>query len=281
MASWQDGAEYAPIERPDGFATPRAEPLEAAPASEPVTPGAVAAPQSLEPVDARPLSELGANGRPGRDPSSPFEVTRSTMTSVPTMPDGTRDPRAPFQVTSSTAVVETQPPPPAPHTVLIPTTPTTTLRPTAPQPVPPQPGNPWPPAQRPAAGANTPAHAPHLNQQWPPPAVPATPGMQDVAPKRRLLILSAVLCGFGALIPSSGPLLLMLTGLVARLRVPWVRTLGSVAVGTGSALLLLQLLSDPGALDPLVSLIAFGFAIAYVAGLDGSRGRQQPPRRGL
>ena len=31
MASWKDGAAYAPTERPDGFATPSTEPLDAAP----------------------------------------------------------------------------------------------------------------------------------------------------------------------------------------------------------------------------------------------------------
>lgn len=75
MASWQDGAEYAPVDRPHGFAAPRVEPL-AVPedpvdlaAGHPRTPPAVYDATTTGPV----LEELvPASGSP-RDPHQPFD----------------------------------------------------------------------------------------------------------------------------------------------------------------------------------------------------------------
>lgn len=76
MATWVDGAEYAPTERPDGFATPRTEPLSAAPAE-------------LNPADAQPaerptefsasspgvpLDRLVPSAAPTRNPTIPFQT---------------------------------------------------------------------------------------------------------------------------------------------------------------------------------------------------------------
>lgn len=82
MASWQDGAEYAPIERPDGFATPRVAVLSQAPPT--INP---AAHQPIEPPHvfeqrhpAVPLEALVPATGPTRDPGQAFTST-SAMSS--------------------------------------------------------------------------------------------------------------------------------------------------------------------------------------------------------
>lgn len=115
MASWKDGAAYAPIERPDGFATPRAAPLSSAERKPAITPGAVPHPRTIEPVDAPPLSKVGLAKPSARDAREPFEIQSAAATSMATLPDGKRDPKAPFAVTAPaqrTAVAPSPPPPP-------------------------------------------------------------------------------------------------------------------------------------------------------------------------
>lgn len=82
MASWQDGAEYAPTERPDGFATPRVAVLpEAPPLIDP------AAHQPLEPphifeqrTPTVPLEALVPALGPTRDPHQAFTSTSAIST---------------------------------------------------------------------------------------------------------------------------------------------------------------------------------------------------------
>lgn len=82
MASWEDGPEYAPRERPAGFAMPVAEPLEIAPAE--VSPAAGAPqirPEFSEPsLPAPPLAGLAPQTGPTRDARTPFSVAAMTMT---------------------------------------------------------------------------------------------------------------------------------------------------------------------------------------------------------
>jgi hypothetical protein len=84
MATWEDGPEYAPIERPSEFQTPEAPPLETAP---PYTQPAAWAPKSRPVFDdpaapVAPLSSLVPVVREEtRDPQEPFAVVSTTMTS--------------------------------------------------------------------------------------------------------------------------------------------------------------------------------------------------------
>lgn len=112
MATWKDGAAYAPVERPDGFATPVAEPLSAAVTAPAVTPGAVTRPQRLDAVDAPPLAGLGRSDVRTRNPQEPFDVATATMMSAPRLADGNRDPKAPFSVTTAASDESKLPPPP-------------------------------------------------------------------------------------------------------------------------------------------------------------------------
>jgi hypothetical protein len=80
MATWEDGPEYAPIERPSHFQNPDAPALKAAPQRAHV---AASAPKS----------------RPGFDhPSTPVKALASL---IPTVRDKPRDPQRPFAVVSS------------------------------------------------------------------------------------------------------------------------------------------------------------------------------------
>ena len=84
MATWEDGPEYAPIERPSEFQNPDAPPLETAPR---YTQMAAWAPKDRPLFDSpegpvAPLSTLTPVLREEpRDPQEPFTVVSSTMTS--------------------------------------------------------------------------------------------------------------------------------------------------------------------------------------------------------
>lgn len=115
MATWKDGAAYAPTERPDGFATPVADPLSEAEPRPDITPGAVPPPQRLDQPEARPLAEHGSDGSAGRrNPGQPFDVSSATMMSGPRLADGKRDPQAPYSVTAPVASSPLAAPPPPP-----------------------------------------------------------------------------------------------------------------------------------------------------------------------
>jgi hypothetical protein len=83
MATWEDGPEYAPIERPSDFQNPDAAPLDVAP---PYAQVAAWAPKSRPAFDSpegpvAPLSTLTPGREEPRDPQEPFAVASSTMTS--------------------------------------------------------------------------------------------------------------------------------------------------------------------------------------------------------
>lgn len=82
MATWEDGPEYAPYERPDDFVVPSQPPLamprpyEQQARLAPIERPAFADP----PVPVAPLATLVPVAEERRDPSIPFEVAASTMT---------------------------------------------------------------------------------------------------------------------------------------------------------------------------------------------------------
>jgi hypothetical protein len=83
MATWEDGPEYAPVERPAEFAEPSAPPLSIA---EPVEQMAALAPKNRPafdepPVPVAPLATLIPPPGEHRDPQQPFAVVASAMTS--------------------------------------------------------------------------------------------------------------------------------------------------------------------------------------------------------
>ena len=82
MATWEDGPEYAPLERPAEFTSPSVDPLDVAP---PAPPPAAVPPQQpvfagpAEPVT--PLANLVPVPKDVRDPQEPFTVVSSNLTS--------------------------------------------------------------------------------------------------------------------------------------------------------------------------------------------------------
>jgi len=83
MATWEDGPEYAPVERPSQFENPDVAPLSTAP---PVQQMAALAPKDrpafADPTaPVAPLAALHPIVEAGRDPQAPFDVASSTMTS--------------------------------------------------------------------------------------------------------------------------------------------------------------------------------------------------------
>jgi len=83
MASWVDGPEYAPIERPEDFVPPMVAPLDSPPPHTHPAAGAPTERPEVEPPSqpVADLTSLAANdGLTPRDPHAPFEVVRAIMT---------------------------------------------------------------------------------------------------------------------------------------------------------------------------------------------------------
>jgi hypothetical protein len=83
VATWEDGPEYAPLERPQYFADAPLPPLEQAPASaRPADALPTARPAFDQPsAPVAPLATLVPVPPDARDPARPFEVVTATLTS--------------------------------------------------------------------------------------------------------------------------------------------------------------------------------------------------------
>lgn len=83
MATWEDGPEYAPAERPSAFSAPG---LPALPMAPPRVEHAPDAPRQRPDFDQRaqlpPLTDHQPDPGPQRDPAEPYAVASSTMTAV-------------------------------------------------------------------------------------------------------------------------------------------------------------------------------------------------------
>lgn len=82
MATWEDGPEYAPAERPDAFAMPPVPPLPDAPPRVDLAAGApLERPEfGVPPIPVPPLTALAPAAGPTRPPDQPFEVASSSLT---------------------------------------------------------------------------------------------------------------------------------------------------------------------------------------------------------
>ena len=83
MATWEDGPEYAPLERPAEFTSPAVEPLDVAPPV-PQPPAALPSQPPVfdePPQPVAPLASLVPPPKDGRDPQEPFAVVSSNLTS--------------------------------------------------------------------------------------------------------------------------------------------------------------------------------------------------------
>jgi hypothetical protein len=239
MATWEDGPEYAPIERPDEFAVPEAPPLSVAPPHvQPAAEAPVEHPAFGDPADpVIPLAELVPEPEEPRDPTIPYDVASTAITSGDSAWGAVHwqqpsDPAAPRQLAA--------PWPPAPAA------PTTWGEPAGPA---------WPSEPLDVPNARTPGPtglpAPGTAQWFaPPPHAPALPP----APASAKDVLTAVtpaliiVLSLGALIHPVAPITLLAAWvlstrcMVAR---PQIKTAFVVAIATLSALGVLIGLAGP------------------------------------
>lgn len=156
MATWEDGPEYAPLERPADFALPEVRPLEIAPR---VQQQASLAPVdrpvfSDPPVPVAPLATLVPVAEDLRDPMLPFDVASATMTSDSAW--GALHWSPPSGVA---AAAPAGPPPPGSWPAPV----------QAPAGYPPVPAAPYPPttaAPYPPTGDAAPSHPPPATPEW-------------------------------------------------------------------------------------------------------------------
>ena len=83
MATWEDGPEYAPLERPEAFAEPAVATvgLQAPPPSPSAAPAPVERPVFADPTQPVPaLATLVPEPPAARNPEQPFDVVSSVMT---------------------------------------------------------------------------------------------------------------------------------------------------------------------------------------------------------
>lgn len=246
MATWTDGAAYAPIERPDGFATPEAEALEVAVPQLLRTPGPIPPPNGFQPsAPQAPLDQIRTDPPPTRDPGTPFVTASATLTAGPDhVPGAQRDPLQPFE-TYTTSYGSQELPPPT--------------------------GQPLPP----------PSGAPLQLSHLPPPPGQFNSGGQFPAqldPDTRktlhtLLVLAIVGLGIGLLVPGTLPWLVLATGLLGLRTKPLTGSMGVAACCTGVTLLLAGLAVPdltrlPGV---LAGLVFIGWAIYGLRRKSASR----------
>lgn len=250
MATWEDGAAYAPIERPDGFATPVADPMPSGAAYRAETPGPMAQPDGFEPMaPQQPLREIGATELAARDPRDAFAVASTLLTEGPDGAASPRDPRQPFPSTAQSPL-DTAPPPPTG------------------MPLAPPEGAPVPPP----GGLATPLDP----ASFPPPAGPqalaATPRRMQPAPAadqsiRALARVAGGLCFLGFIATGTAIYMLIAAGLIGLRTKALTKALGLTALTSGAGGLLLRFMLssyDWRTFNFLWSLMALGCAIGFM-----------------
>ncbi|MBB1482530.1 hypothetical protein H5392_01490 [Tessaracoccus sp. MC1865] len=253
MATWKDGAAYAPVERPDGFATPVVGPLSSGEPYRAQTPGPVGHPTGFDPLPPQqPLHLIGDRPSSVRDPRDAFTVYSSLMTADPGVPPaGPRNPLSPFPTTAQSAL-DTAPPPPTG------------------QPLdPPGPATAYPPPTVPSVPTGP----------WaPPPSVALPPVVGTPVPvtesHRALARVASVLCFVGFLVSNTSAFMLLAAGVIGLRTKPLTKALGYVATSVGASGLLVQwyLAGQPSPMfTTLWGFIALGCSIGFM--LSSLRGR--------
>ncbi len=228
MASWTDGAAYAPIERPDGFAVPDVEPLTAAEPAPQLTPGAVAPPSGFAPMPpAVALEDLGKQEKLRRNPTTPFNVSSALMMAY-AAGYGSRDPRQPFEVAVTGGA--------------------------QPSPVPPDP----------TARLNLPPNPYQTVQMAPYPQYGTGPVPMTQA-QRGIMCIAGVASLLGALLPSALPILMLVGGGLLLRTGKSGSQIGIASLTIGAMLALVLIARAQYLLDGLGRWIGLIFGIACLA----------------
>ncbi|GEM_PF-6449823 len=176
MADWTDGSQYAPVERPQGFATPRTEPLPSAEAETKLAAGRPPlAPTGFEdPEKEVPLVDLAPATGPERDPRQPFETVGTGDSAWGSAHAATWNPRMPLSQSADQAPQD----PTQDQDALLGAP---AFPPPAGPPVVPAPGAQWPqqapaPGQYPTQSASNASPLPPGQQQFPTPQGPTAQG---------------------------------------------------------------------------------------------------------
>ncbi|HSO69681.1 MAG TPA: hypothetical protein VLQ67_08585 [Arachnia sp.] len=270
MASWKDGAAYAPTERPEGFATPRVEPLPSGDQWKSATPGPIAAPSGFEAAPQAPLAQLSSGPKQARDPKDSFAVSASALTPGPGVAVK-RNPRDPI-VTSApqpvgrewaSAMGDQLPPPTGPR-----------LPPPGDLvPAPPQAAAPQPPGQVTPRRAQSPAQYPvptptgYPTPRGYPPPPPVGQPQRLPAAQKQLALIAGGLCFLGFVLPSLSPFVLTAAGALGMRTEALTGRAGRSALAIGLATLGWQFLMDTLGRDSLVGMFAsLVFTIVFVVG---------------
>ncbi len=264
MATWRDGAAYAPVERPDGFATPIAPELSVAPPKASVTPGSVPPPEAVHPPDGTtPLKAVEVKPRTTRNPREAFSVASALLTAT----SSARDPRQPFATSAASHAADEELPPPSGPPLPPPTG--TPLAAPAPQPA--QPAQPAQPQGHPGAPQSWPAPSPVPGApQWqhvPPPPPALTPTLAK--PQRTIAGVALFLFIVAFLVPSTGAITVTVAG-VLLLRLPArLGMVGRIATAGGAMAIAWGVftgtLTEGNWLLTLGAIWMIGATIAYMA----------------
>lgn len=252
MATWKDGAAYAPLERPDGFATPVAEPLSVAEPHRATTPGPMLHPDRFDAAPQRPLAEFTVSAEQRRDPREGFEVASLAITAAPGKSSG-RDPRQPFTTTSTPSVNAPAPPTGQPLDV--------------PLPAPTRPGPPPPTGQPSGTQWAPPTVSPR--PPWAPPQAGPPSGRPPAASSQATIGWVCVGLTFaGLLLSGAAPLLLLVAGALGmrtRALTTWV---GPTTLGVGLFSLLVQIgIGELGSSNALLGLLSLLCCIGFLVTL--------------
>ena len=247
MASWTDGAAYAPLERPDGFATPEAEPLATATPASSGTPGAVPRPREfVRSAPEVPLGGVRTSPLPRRNPSHPFQVSGGLLTAASSMGQHfVRDPKTPFQ----------------------------SLRDRGPEPgvdaLPPPTGEPL------MVGVTAPPGAPvspppaliHAGNRPPGQARARSP--QEMSTQKTLVFLAVACCVLGFTIGVAAPYMLIAAGALSLRATYLTGRAGLWSTVVGLVLIVTGVVLDPGLEALLGRLTSLTFGIWFVSAAVG------------
>ncbi|MDO5737442.1 MAG: hypothetical protein Q4P15_13325 [Propionibacteriaceae bacterium] len=242
MASWTDGAAYAPLERPDGFATPEVPPLELAEPEPARTPGAMPTPSGFAPMErVTPLGEIRTTPPPNRNPSVPFMVSSGLLTAASSMGhDVVRDPRTPFPMAEVGA--------------------------SGPENLPPPTGAPLaPPTGAPLAPpSGMQMRTPVAYQGAPPQGTGPQFSQQQLVTERRFVFLALACAVIGLTIPAVAPWMLVGAGALTMRATRLTGKTGWWSLGLGLFLMMFGVLLGPDVYEGLSRLISLIFAVLFL-----------------
>lgn len=288
MATWEDGPEYAPLERPDAFDAPSANPSDLAPppAAPAQPPAPVDRPVFADPNQPVPeLAQLVPAPPAQRDPNEPFDVVSSLVTADSSAwaaahwsppPQSPPPQSSPQQTTQPPAAQSLQAYPPVPP--YPPATPPAQPHPSA---------QPYPPANAPFPAPGTPQwFVPGPGYQQPP-SPPVAPTAQRVLAAVTPGVLITLVIGglIWTLAPVTVVVAYLLTGRMTYGRTPTRATFGAV-LGLLGAVGLLALVTADGLFSQWWATLAgwacFGSWVLLAATIIAAyralkQGRPDPP----